>query len=148
MRLLRNFRSGLVALIAIAGASLVASAAWADSGSVSISIIKGGFMIGASAGSGTLTFHGKHYRLDIGGISGGLVIGAAKAQLHGTVSHISRPSDIAGVYAAVGAGGAAATKGAGAIVLKNEKGALLELQGRQSGLMINADLSGMAIGLK
>lgn len=147
MRILKGFRSGLVAIVAIAGASLVSSAAWADSGSISISIIKGGFMIGASAGSGTLTFHGQRYGLDIGGISGGLVIGAAKVQLYGSVSHISSPSDVAGAYAAVSAG-AAATRGPGMIILKNAKGALLELNGRQTGLMINADLNGMVIGLK
>ena len=109
MRLFKSFRSGVVALIAIAGASLMASSALADSGTMSISIIKGGFFIGASAGSGTLTFHGRHYALDIGGLSGGLVIGAAKANLSGTVSHISRASDVAGVYAAVGAGAAGTT---------------------------------------
>lgn len=147
MRLFRHFRSAFIALVAIAGASLAASTAWADSGAVSISIVKGGFFIGASAGSGTLTFHGKHYALDIGGISGGLVLGAAKAQLYGRVSNISRASDIAGVYAAVGAG-ATGTTGPRAIMLRNEKGAVLELQGRQQGLMINADLSGMAISLK
>jgi hypothetical protein len=147
MRLFRSFRAGVVALAAVAGAGLFASAALADSGSMSISIIKGGFFIGASAGSGTLTFHGRRYALDIGGISGGLVIGAAKANLSGTVSHINRASDVAGVYAAVGAG-AAGTTGPGAIILKNEKGALLELHGQQTGLMVNADLSGMAISLK
>ncbi len=147
MRFFSRFRSGLIALIAVVGASLVASAAWADSGSVSITIIKGGFFVGASAGSGTLTFHGRHYPLDIGGISGGLVFGAAKANLYGTVSNIRRPSDIAGVYVAAGAG-AAGVKGPRAIVLKNEKGALLQLSGQQTGLMVNADLSGMAVGLK
>lgn len=147
MRLFNRFRSGFIALIAIAGASLAASSALADSGSISINIVKGGFFIGASAGSGTLTFHGRHYPLDIGGISGGLVIGAAKASLYGSVSHISRASDVAGVYAAVGAG-AAGVQGKRVILLKNEKGAVLQLQGRQTGLMINADLSGMAIGLK
>ena len=147
MRLLRSVRSGLIALIAIAGASLVASSAWADSGSMSIHIVKGGFMIGASAGSGTLTFHGRRYALDIGGISGGLVIGAAKANLWGTVSHISRPSDVSGVYAAAGAG-AAGIKGKRVIVLTNEKGAVLQLQGNQTGLMVNVDFSGMAISLK
>ena len=147
MRFFSRFRSGLIALIAVAGASLVASAAWADSGSININIVKGGFMIGASAGSGTLTYHGRHYPLDIGGISGGLVIGAAKAHLWGRVSHIERPSDVSGVYGAVGAG-AAGFKGKGVILLKNPKGALLELHGSQEGLMINADLSGMAISLK
>ena len=35
-----------------------------------------------------------------------------------------------------------------AIVLTNQKGAVLELSGRQVGLMANADLSGLAITLK
>ena len=38
--------------------------------------------------------------------------------------------------------------GARAIVLTNQKGAVLELSGRQVGLMANADLSGLAITLK
>jgi hypothetical protein len=35
-----------------------------------------------------------------------------------------------------------------AIVLTNQKGAVLELSGRQVGLMAGADLSGLAITLK
>ena len=38
--------------------------------------------------------------------------------------------------------------GVQAIVLTNEKGAVLTLSGKQIGLQINADLSGMAITLK
>ena len=76
-----------------------------------------------------------------------LQFGGAKANLWGTVSHISRPSDVTGVYAAAGAG-AAGIKGKGIIVLTNEKGAVLQLQGNQTGLMVNADFSGMAISLK
>jgi hypothetical protein len=34
------------------------------------------------------------------------------------------------------------------IVLTNQKGAVLELAGRQIGLMANADLSGLAISLR
>ena len=63
------------------------------------------------------------------------------------MSRISRPSDVAGVYGAAGAG-AAGVKGAGVIVLTNGKGAVLELQGGQTGVMVNVDLSGMAISLK
>jgi hypothetical protein len=32
--------------------------------------------------------------------------------------------------------------------MRNEKGAILELSGLQKGLMVNADLSGMAISLR
>ena len=34
------------------------------------------------------------------------------------------------------------------IVLTNNKGAVLQLQGRQVGLMANADLSGLAISIQ
>jgi hypothetical protein len=44
--------------------------------------------------------------------------------------------------------GAALGTGTRAIVLRNEKGAVLTMQGWQTGLMANADLSGLAISLK
>src|SRR5712691_3288737 len=57
MQLSHQFRAGLVALIAIVGASF-ASAAYADSGTIYLTVIQGGWIIGGSGGSGTLTFHG------------------------------------------------------------------------------------------
>jgi hypothetical protein len=132
-------------LTAVAGLSM--SPALADSGTVQISVIKGGWFIGASGGNGTLTFHGKRYPLSIGGIDAGLVFGASETNLSGRVTNIRRPSDVAGVYGAAGAGAAIGT-GARAITLRNEKGAVLQLQGRQTGLMVNADLSGLAISLR
>ena len=146
MQLSHRFRAGLIALIAVVGA-IVSSAAYADSGTIRISVIKGGWFIGASAGSGTLTFHGRNYPLSIGGLDFGLVFGASQTYLAGRVSNISRPSDVAGVYGAGGAG-AAVVRGVRAIVLTNQKGAVLELSGRQTGLMVNADLSGLAISLR
>jgi len=110
-------------------------------------VLKGGWFIGASGGSGTLTFHGRQYPLSIGGIDAGLVFGASQTNLSGRVTNIRRPSDVAGVYGAGGAG-AAIGVGARAIVLTNEKGAVLQLSGRQTGLMLNADLSGLAISLR
>jgi hypothetical protein len=146
MRISSVFRAGLIALMAMVGAS-VSSVAHADSGTIRISVVKGGWFIGASGGSGTLTFHGRRYPLSIGGLSAGLVFGASQTYLSGRVSHINRPSDVEGVY---GAGGAGAAVGIGvrAIVLTNAKGAVLELSGRQTGLMVNADLSGLAISLR
>ncbi|TBW38779.1 hypothetical protein EYW49_08795 [Siculibacillus lacustris] len=146
MRSSHSFRAGLVALVAVVAASL-STAALADSGTVRISIYKAGWFVGGSGGDGTLTFHGKRYPLSIGGLSAGLVFGASKTEFVGKVRSIRDPSDIAGVY---GAGGAGAAVGVGvrAIVLTNGKGAVLELTGRQIGLMANADLSGMAISLR
>jgi hypothetical protein len=146
MRLSHYLRTGLVALTALVGAS-VSTSALADSGRVSITVYKAGWFVGGSGGEGVLTFHGRSYPLSIGGLSAGLVFGASKTTFHGTVRNIYRPSDVAGVYGAVGAG-AAAVQGVRAIVLRNDKGATLELTGRQVGLMANADLSGLALSLR
>lgn len=141
-----GLRTSLIALMAIAAAG-VSSAATADSGTVRISVLKGGWIIGASGGDGTLTFQGRRYPLSIGGLSYGFVFGASQTSFTGRVSNIRSASDIAGVYGAAGAG-AVVGGGARAIVMRNEKGAILELSGLQRGLMVNADLSGMAISLR
>jgi hypothetical protein len=139
-------RVALLALTAFAGAVL-SSAARADEGFVALTIYKAGWIIGGSGGGGMLNFHGRSYPLSAGGLDYGLVFGGSKTELRGRVSHISRPSDVAGVYGAAGAG-LAVGGGARAIVLTNQKGAVLELSGRQVGLMANVDLSGLAITLK
>ena len=146
MKIPSALRVALAALLAFAGAGLP-SASYADSGTVTLTIYKAGWIIGGSGGAGTLTFHGRTYALSAGGLDYGLVFGGSKTVLHGRVSNISRPSDVAGVYGAAGAG-LAVGGGARAIVLTNQKGAVLELSGRQVGLMANADLSGLAITLK
>ena len=146
MRFSSGLRAGLIALMALVGASL-SSAAYADSGTVSIRIFKAGFVLGGSAGSGTLNFQGRTYRLGIGGLSYGFTFGASETRFRGTVSNIRRPSDVEGVYAQAGAG-AAAVRGAQAVVLTNQRGAVLTLTGAQSGLIVSLDLSGLALSLK
>ncbi|MGH6751329.1 MAG: hypothetical protein ACREDP_04105, partial [Bradyrhizobium sp.] len=118
----------LVALTAFAGVTL-SSAARADEGSIAMTIYKAGWVIGGSGGSGTLNFRGRRYGLSTGGLDYGLVFGGSKTVLRGRVSNINRPSDVAGVYGAAGAG-LAIGRGARAIVLTTQKGAVLELAGQ------------------
>ena len=146
MKMSSAIRGALVVLTAFAGAALP-SVALADDGSVSLVIYKAGWIIGGSGRGATLNFRGRSYGLSAGGLDYGLVFGGSKTVLRGRVSNIYRPSDVAGVYGAAGAG-LAVGGGARAIVLTNQKGAVLELSGRQVGLMANADLSGLAITLK
>jgi hypothetical protein len=144
MKIFSAVRTALVALVALAALS---TASRADSGWVTLTNYKAGWIIGGSGGSGVLDFHGRRYPLSTGGIDYGLVFGGSKTVLRGRVSNIWRPSDVAGVYGAAGAG-LAVGRGARAIVLTNQKGAVLELSGRQVGLLANVDLSGLAITLK
>ena len=140
-----GFRTLIVALVAVLAASV--STARADSGTVRISFLKAGWVIGGAVGSGTMTFRGRTYPLSVGGLSYGFTFGGSATELHGRVSNIFRPSDIEGVYGAAGAG-ATIIRGPQAIVLTNQKGAVLQVSGRQTGLMVNLDLSGMALSLR
>src|SRR5215467_7782874 len=144
MRISSAIRAALIALVAFVASS---PASYADSGFVTLTIYKAGWIIGGSGGSGTLYFNGRYYPLSTGGLDYGLVFGGSKTVLRGRVSNIWRPSDVAGVYGAAGAGLAIGT-GARAIVLTNQKGAVLELTGRQIGLLANVDLSGLAITVR
>jgi hypothetical protein len=143
MRISSAFRCAVLALVAFAALSLPARA---DDGFVQLTIYKGGWIIGGNGGGGMLDFHGRRYSLGVGGIDYGLVFGGSRAVLRGRVHNIYRPSDIAGAYAAGGAG-IVVGGGVRGIVLTNARGVVLELAGTQVGLMANADLSGLAISL-
>jgi hypothetical protein len=146
MRVSFAFRASLIAVLALAGVPL-ASTTYADDGSISFSVLKAGIIVGGSGGSGTLVFHGRQYAISIGGLSYGFTFGASETHFRGTVSNIRQPSDVTGVYAA-GNVGAAAGRGAQAIVLANEKGAVLTLSGNSVGAIVSADLNGMVITVK
>ena len=95
MRFISALRAAAVAIMAFAGAT---SLAHADGGSVAFKVVKAGFVIGGSGGSGTLSFHGRSYPFTVGGLSYGITFGAAETYFTGTVSHIHSPRDIAGVW--------------------------------------------------
>ncbi|WP_029004033.1 hypothetical protein [Azorhizobium doebereinerae] len=144
MKILSVLKVGLLALAALIGAGSMASAA---DGSISIRIVKAGFVVGGSAGDGVLTFQGRKYPLSVGGLSYGFTFGASETRFHGKVRNIRRASDVSGVYAQGGAG-AALVKGAQVVVLTNQNGAVLELTGEQTGVIVSLDLSGLALSLK
>jgi hypothetical protein len=143
MRLSSAARAVLFVLALLAGSS----AARADEGAVTLIIFKAGWFFGGSAGTGVMTFHGRTYGLSAGGIDYGFVFGGSQTTLNGRVRNIRRAEDIAGVYAAAGAG-VALGAGVRGILLTNQNGAILELGGKQVGLIANLDLSGLAITLK
>ncbi len=64
------FRAALIVIFTMVSLATL-SAARADSGTISIRELKGGWFIGASGGNGMLVFHGRRYPLSIGGLSAG-----------------------------------------------------------------------------
>ena len=118
----------------------------AQTGTVRLNIVKAGFIVGAGGGSGVLHYHGRTYRLTVGGIGLGS-LGVAAADLVGTASNLHRPQDIAGTYGAAGAG-VTFIGGGQVATLQNEKGVVLQLHGGQVGFQVSLGLAGMTIGLR
>jgi lipid-binding SYLF domain-containing protein len=146
MRHSSKIRAAAATLAAVAAFSLP-SAAQAETCAIAFSVIKAGWVIGGQGGSGALRCRGRTYPLSVGGVSWGIMFGASETRFNGRAHFNGSPYNVAGAYGAAGAG-AALGVGAQAIVLRNEKGATLELIGRQVGLQINADLTGLVITMR
>jgi hypothetical protein len=139
-------RSLRVAALALVATFALSASAFAETCSIRIQFVKAGWVIGGTAGSGTMTCRGRNYPLSIGGLSYGFTFGASSVRLRGVARNIRRPSDVEGVYGA-GSAGAAIVRGPQAAILTNQRGVVLEVSGAQSGLIVNLDLSGMAVSL-
>jgi len=144
-RTVRTLICGAVlGLIAITSLSPTSEA---ETGSISLVITKGGFILGAGGGRGILTFRGHHYRFRVSGISVGATIGASTTKLVGRALNMHAPGDLAGSYSTIGAGGAL-VGGVGAARLHNAKGVVLQLSGGKVGLELSAAVGGMKITME
>jgi hypothetical protein len=114
---------------------------------IAFEVFKAGFIVGGSGGSGSMTCKGKTYPLNIGGVSLGATIGVSKAELVGEVYNLKNPEDITGTYSAAQAGFAVAG-GEKVADLRNSKGVQVKVRGKQVGLALEADLSGLQISHK
>jgi hypothetical protein len=137
------------AAVAAAAASMpaAAQAPGKPDGTIEITLWRAGFIVGGSGGSGVLHFKENGYNLNIGGVSVGATIGVARTEFVGEVYNLKQARDIEGTYTAVSAGGAVAG-GAGVAELQNARGVRLRVTGRQIGLMVSIDLSGMQIAIR
>ena len=136
-----------LAALALAAGSATAQAQAKPDCTIAFEIFKAGFIVGGSGGSGTLNCKGKTYPLNIGGVSLGATIGVSKAELVGEVYNLKNPEDITGTYTAAQAGFAVAG-GEKVADLRNSKGVQVKVKGKQVGLSLEADLSGLQISHK
>jgi hypothetical protein len=139
----RAMKFGPAALVVMAMLAGMPTVSCAATGSVRISITRAQFIVGS--GSGTLRFQGERYPLSVGGISAG-PFGSARIDLVGRAYNMQTAASIHGVYTAVVADGAG-TRLAGTFRLRNWRGVVLELRGRQ-GVKPSVDLSGLQISLR
>ena len=80
-----RLRATLAATVMLAGIGL-SSTAQAETCSISFTVIKAGWVIGGSGGSGALRCGGRTYPLSIGGLSYGIMFGASETRFNGTAT--------------------------------------------------------------
>ena len=116
------------------------------SATIQLEIVKGSYIFGITGGSGSLYFQGQTIPVSVAGASIGLSIGAAATDYIGEVYGLASPYDIQGSYAATKASYAAAG-GESFVALQNARGVEIQLRGKQLGLEVSLDLSGIFISI-
>jgi len=134
---------------AIAALGLVLSVAQAADKPDATLKLSGGSVaagVGFSWGSGTLTYKGKTYQVEVTGLSAGDV-GASKVEASGEVYHLSKLADFDGTYTA-GTAGATVGGGASATAMKNQNGVTVHLVSTSQGLKFTLGASGVSLKIK
>lgn len=106
------------------------------SGTVTIEQVQVAFVFSGNIGGGVLTFDGKSYEFEIGGLGVG-GIGASSIEARGTVYNLRKLSDFAGAYGQARAGFAVGTTSSGSLWLQNSKGVYMELTAERKGLALS-----------
>jgi hypothetical protein len=116
-------------------------------GTVSIDQGQAGFIISAGYGGGVLSFRGKTYRFEIGGLGIG-AIGASAVQATGTVHNMTSVAQFPGAYAAFRAGAVIGNRSIGRMWLRNENGVVMNLNAKREGLMLATGGDAVLIKMK
>jgi hypothetical protein len=135
-----------MSFVAAAGVIGISTPIQADTGRVRVTVLKAGFLLGAGGGIGVLTFRRHNYPFAVQGLSVGLTAGASANKLTGRASDIKEPTDFAGTYTVLGAGGAL-LGGVGSMQLRNTNGVTMTLHGPKVGLELSANITKVVITL-
>jgi hypothetical protein len=102
--------------------------------------------IGVSWGSGTLTYKGKDYPIDVKGLSVGDV-GVTKIEASGKVFNLKDAKDFDGNYTGVGAG--ATVAGGGSVTtMRNQNGVTIDLISTTQGVKVAIGGGGVDMKIK
>ena len=102
--------------------------------------------VGYTWGGGTLKFEGKSYQFSVKGLNV-VAVGISTVSAKGDVYNLKSAADLAGKYAAVQAG-AALIKGPAGLVMRNDKGVVINLKAAQKGVQLTLGAEGFSITMK
>jgi hypothetical protein len=145
---LRLMAFALAALAAITALAIArADEPLRQTGTLTISQTRVGFLISAHAGGGTLHFRGSDYPFSIGGLGiGG--IGVTKLEATGTVYNMNERAEFSGVYSQLRTGITVGDQGNGKLWLKNGSGVILKLSGASKGVGLSLGADAVTISFK
>ena len=106
-----------------------------------------GLIIGGQRGEGVLHFQGKDYPFQLRGVQAGAIVGATKSSATGEVRALNKLEDFEGSYSAVGAG-ATVGKGRDISSYQNNKGVVISLKQKTSGLSLDLGITAAEITFK
>ena len=101
--------------------------------------------IGYTWGKGQLSYKGKIYPIKVDGLSVGEV-GITRATARGSVFNLRKLEDFSGTYVS-GSAEATAGGGAGATVMKNQNGVVIELKSTTQGANLKLGPEGLRLSL-
>jgi hypothetical protein len=105
-------------------------------GTVEMNQVQAAFIGSGGGGSGTLNYRGQSYNFAVGGLGiGG--IGASTINAQGEVYGLEKLSDFAGAYAQGRYGVVIGDASAGDLWLRNDKGVIMHLKAKRTGLMLS-----------
>jgi len=102
--------------------------------------------LGFAWANGTLIFQGKKYRFSLKGLNA-VAVGISKVGVEGDIYKMKNLSDFDGKYVAV-EGGAAQVKGSTGLIMKNQKGVIINLRPSQGGVVLNPRVEGVSISMR
>ncbi|WP_225769828.1 hypothetical protein [Inquilinus sp. Marseille-Q2685] len=117
------------------------------SGTVEMHQIQAAFIGSGDTGSGTLRFQGKSYPFNVSGLGVG-GIGVSTVEATGEVYDLAKVDDFEGAYVQGRYGFAVGEESGGALWLKNDKGVVMRLKTKRTGLMLSLGGDAVVITLK
>lgn len=116
-------------------------------GTVDMNQVQAAFIGSGGGGSGTLYYQGQSYPFAVGGLGiGG--IGASTINAKGEVYGLTRVADFPGAYAQGRYGFVVGNTSGGDLWLKNEKGVVMHLKAKRTGLMLSLGGDAVAISMQ
>jgi hypothetical protein len=116
-------------------------------GTVEMNQVQAAFIGSGGGGSGTLNYRGQSYPFAVGGLGiGG--IGASTINAQGEVYGLNRLSDFPGAYAQGRYGYVVGDTSGGDLWLRNDKGVIMHLKAKRTGLMLSLGGDAVVISMQ